>query len=129
MLMTGNGGRRVLLVDDSAFTLSLATQVLTDAGYYVRTACSMAETKALLTQWTPEVVLTDVMMPDISGTELCRWFKSRLESILVILMSNLPPATLQQMAQRYGADGFVSKERGIQWLPREIEAICEGVVW
>jgi CheY-like chemotaxis protein len=129
MVMTGNGGRRVLLIDDSALTLSVATQVLTDAGFCVRTACSLAEMRALLTEWTPEVVLTDIMMPDIKGTELCRWFKRRLESVLVILMSNLPPATLAEMAKRYGADGFVSKERGIQWLPREVEAICEGVVW
>ena len=129
MVMTGNGGRRVLLVDDSAFTLSLATQVLADAGFYVRTARSLAEMEALLKEWTPEVVLTDIMMPDVKGTELCRWFKRRFESVLVILMSNLPPAALEQMAQHYGADGFVSKERGIHCLPREVEAICEGVVW
>jgi len=129
MGMTGSGGRRVLLVDDSALTLSLATQVLTNAGFYVRTARSVAELEALLTDWTPEVVLTDIMMPDVTGTELCLWFKRRLESVLVILMSNLPPETLAQMAERYGADGFVSKERGIHWLSREVEAICEGVVW
>src|SRR5215472_5346677 len=113
MVMTGNGGRRVLLVDDSALTLSLATQVLTDAGFYVRTARSLSELEALLVEWTPEVVLTDIMMPDVTGTELCRWFKRRLDSVLVVLMSNLPPETLAQMAQRYGADGFVSKDRGI----------------
>jgi CheY-like chemotaxis protein len=129
MVFEVNGGRRVLVVDDSALTLSVASEVLTDAGYHVRTARSLAEMEELLAEWTPEVVVTDIMMPDVQGTQLCRWFKGKVESVLVILMSNLPSATLAEMAERYGADGFVSKESGIRSLPRELEALCEGVIW
>lgn len=124
----GNG-LRVLLVDDSALTLSLVAEVLTGAGFEVRSAATRDDLQALLSEWTPEVVLTDVMMPDMNGPEICRWFKGRIESVFVILMSNLPSETLEEIARNHGADGFVSKECGIHRLPRQVEEICEGVVW
>lgn len=121
--------RKVLLVDDSDLTLSVVEDALSTAGFRVRTARTLADVEAMLLEWTPDVVVTDILMPGVSGTDLCRWFKKRLDPVLVVLMSNLPSETLEDLATRSGADGFVSKGGGLTHLSRRVEELCEGVVW
>lgn len=66
------GGLRVLAVDDQADTLSVIRRVLTRAGAEVRTALSVAEAQAILRQWVPNVILSDIGMPGKDGYSFVR---------------------------------------------------------
>ena len=124
-------GRKVLLLDDSMLCLQLESSVLTQAGFDVRTACSLAEFETALESFTPEIILTDVRMPEMDGAQLCRRLKSRLKTghVPVILFSSLPDDTLSELAEACGADGFFSKTRGLYQLVDRIEDFCESILW
>ncbi len=66
--MTGATGRRVLLVDDEPDILTVARIVMTShGGYAVRTYTSGAEALAVAPEFAPDLVIIDVMMPDMDG--------------------------------------------------------------
>ena len=71
--MTGATGRRVLLVDDEPDILTVARIALTSHGdYVVRTCSSGAEALAVAPEFAPDLVIIDVMMPDMDGPSTLR---------------------------------------------------------
>ncbi len=123
--------RKVLLMDDSEIALHFGREALAKGGFEVRTASNLAEFDAALTDWHPDVVLTDVAMPEIDGGALCRTLKSRFEGkdVPVLLFSAMPAVQLERIARECGADGFLSKMNGLERLPEQLHALCEEIVW
>ena len=117
--------RRVLLVDDSEITLKVVANTLTTAGYDVRTSTTVANLATAFGNWSPELILTDVKMPDVSGVELCRRLKSSYETahVPVVLYSSLSDSELEVLARECEADAFLSKQAGPQLLPAELERL------
>jgi CheY-like chemotaxis protein len=71
--MTGATGRRVLLVDDEPDILTVARIALTSyGGYAVRTCTSGAEALAVAPEFAPDLIIIDVMMPDMDGPSTLR---------------------------------------------------------
>ena len=67
----------VLVIDDSAANLKLLRVLLLTEGFQVSTAANAAEALALVAQALPDLVLTDVQLPDLNGLELARQLKAR----------------------------------------------------
>lgn len=122
---------RVLIIDDSDLTLAAATSVLEKEGFEVRTATTLGSFNAILNRWAPHVVLTDVNMPELAGNELCAWIKSRVQTadVPILLYSGLPDEELAELARESGADGFVTKARGMKHVVRQLRAFCQGIVF
>jgi CheY-like chemotaxis protein len=122
---------KVLLIDDSEISLHFVAGVLLRAGYEVRTADDVDKIETVLGDWRPDIILTDVNMPGISGLELCRMLKSSYETahVPVVLFSAVPPHELAGMARDCEADGFLSKASGLDRLPRELAAMIEAAVF
>jgi CheY-like chemotaxis protein len=84
--MRGNGGvARLLIVDDDQATLEWMDAALSGAGHEVRVAPSAQQALAILDHWTPNLVLSDILMPEIDG-----WLFSRMVqqfNIPVLLVS------------------------------------------
>ncbi len=118
---------RVLLLDDSEITLELQADVLTGAGFDVRTAKSVNALGEVLAHWSPELILTDVFMPDITGVELCRVLKQRYDTahVPIVLCSSVDRAELEKLARECEADGYISKSDGLEALPDELRLLCE----
>jgi CheY-like chemotaxis protein len=115
--LSPSAGRRLLLVDDSATVRAAMSARLADKGYPVRTACNLSETAQILVDFDPEIVVTDVHMPDVEGDELCRRIKSQMTRVVpVILYSALPEDELRERARVSKADAYVCKIRGINGL-------------
>jgi CheY-like chemotaxis protein len=97
----------VLVIDDSDLSLELAATALEGADFDIRTLNTVANFDATVGDWRPDVILTDVKMPGISGVELCRFLKSRYETahVPVVLFSAAPSAELAIMARECDADG------------------------
>ena len=123
--------RRILIIDDSPITLEMERAVLEDRGHAVAVASNLLEFQALLEQFQPEVILTDLMMPDISGKDIVRVLKQdfHTEKIPIILFSSKPDEELAPIAEAAGADGYLSKSNGIDRLGDLIDELVESIIW
>lgn len=123
--------RKVLLIDDSEIALHFASKVLDRAGFDVRTTQEVHDLQNVLGGWRPDVILTDVDMPGVTGPELCRMLKSSYETahVPVVLFSAVPPHELEHMARECEADGFLSKANGLDQLPQELELLIETALF
>jgi DNA-binding response OmpR family regulator len=93
---------KVLVTDDSPDILLLSTTLLRGAGYKALEASTGKECLNAVRTHHPDLVLLDVVLPDMTGTEVCRQIKSdkNLEDIFVILASAI------QVSSEYQADGL-----------------------
>lgn len=123
--------RKVLLVDDSELALVTVTGVLEDAGYEVRATDDVERLGSVLGDWRPDIILTDVNMPGISGVDLCRMLKASYETahVPVVLFSVEPNDVLAQMARTCEADGFLSKANGLVRLPDELALLLDNAMF
>lgn len=98
----------ILCVDDEAIPLMLRKSVLQKAGYNVFAANSGTEALEILARQSVDLVLTDLLMPGINGTELAREVKKRIPELPVVLYSGVneipEDATVTDM--------FISKVEG-----------------
>ncbi|WP_337308813.1 response regulator [Candidatus Aeolococcus gillhamiae] len=89
MEMPSTGGPRVLIVEDDTSLLRLLELRLSVDGYTTRTAADGVAALHELASWLPDVVLTDVMMPRLSGLSLCRAIRrdQRTATVPIILLT------------------------------------------
>lgn len=109
----------ILCVDDEQISLRVRSLVLEKAGHDVITASSAREALEILRSRSVDLVLTDLLMPGMTGAELAREVKILCPSLPVILFSGvneLPPEHLH-------ADIFVSKLEGPVFLCEKIAEI------
>jgi len=105
-----NGQFKILVVDDDPEILCLSTMLLERAGYAVLEAKSGRECLNLLDEFRPDLVLLDVVLPDITGIEVCRQIKSseNLKNIYVILASGIQISSDNQAeGLNIGADAYI----------------------
>jgi CheY-like chemotaxis protein len=121
--------RRVLIIDDDPIVLAMSADVLGKAGFMVRTASTLNAFYLATAAWSPEIVLMDVCMPEMTGNELCRLVKTSIPGIPVVLFSALPEDHLEQLARTCGADAHVAKTEGLAGLVSNLTNLCEQVVW
>ncbi|HET6332067.1 MAG TPA: sigma-54 dependent transcriptional regulator [Polyangiales bacterium] len=101
--------RRVLVVDDEENIRLVLETLLAKKGYEVRTAIHAERALEVAVEWTPDFVLTDVRMPGMSGTDLCRELRSRMPQVCVIVMSAYGSVEQALEAVRGGAYDYVAK--------------------
>jgi two-component system cell cycle sensor histidine kinase/response regulator CckA len=101
------GGRRVLLVDDDTAVRSALAHRLQRLGFAVTSASSGAEALQVVEQRTFDLVLTDSVMPGISGPELIAHLREARPELRIILMSGYTPdAALEGERARDESGGY-----------------------
>jgi CheY-like chemotaxis protein len=102
---------RVLVVDDDLIVLELVRGWLEEAGYAVEVRDSALGTAQQVAVDQPDVVLLDVMMPALSGSELAQLIRRHHRTSLtaVIFHSSLEPSELQALVVKTGALGALQK--------------------
>lgn len=121
----------VLVMDDSIIVLNMMVLALTEAGFEVIAASSILEFEELMRKNKPHIVLTDIQMPDISGDNICRVLKQKMDTQFtpIILFSTIDVDELAALAERSGADGFVSKNAGVEEIVKKINELTEEIVF
>ncbi len=122
---------RVLVLDDSSFARELVSEGLREAGFVVEAVASLTEFDAALEHRPPHVILMDVQMPEVNGDNVCRLLKHLHEtkSIPVVLYSTLPDDELARLAERAGADAYVSKSHGLAGIIARIDELTQEIVF
>ena len=102
---------KVLVVDDTPANVKLLADLLAIKGYGVATAATGEAALALMAVEKPDLVLLDVMMPGLSGYDVCRHIRADPETKLlpVVLVTSLDPQGERLKGIEAGADDFVSK--------------------
>jgi chemotaxis family two-component system response regulator PixH len=123
--------RRLLLIDDSEIALAYSESVLTDAGFEVRAVSSLRAFQAVLADWKPHLIVTDLYMPEMSGAELCQWLRRQVSTarIPIVLCSSAPDEELAAVARSVGADAYLSKLAGLDALPERLNKLCDEILW
>ena len=123
--------KKILLLDDSVITLEMEQAVLEDRGYEVAVASNLIEFQAALDAFQPEIILTDLLMPDISGKDIVRVLKQdfHTERIPIVLFSSRPDEELAEIAEQAGADGYLSKSHGIESLGELVDELVDSIIW
>jgi class 3 adenylate cyclase len=102
---------KVLVVDDTPHNVKLLADLLEVKGYVVATAVNGEQALAKVAADPPDLVLLDVMMPGLSGYDVCRRLRSDAATALlpVVLVTSLDPQTERVKGIEAGADDFLSK--------------------
>ena len=102
---------RILVVDDVALNVKLLADLLGVKGYQTVTAASGPEALAKLEAERPDLVLLDVMMPGMSGYEVCQAIRANPAHAMlpVVLVTALDPAKERIKGLEAGADDFLNK--------------------
>jgi two-component system, cell cycle response regulator DivK len=116
----------VLIVDDNERNLRLARDVLTFAGFRTAEATTGAEAVARALDRRPDVVLLDIRLPDMDGTEVARRIKAdpRTAQIPIIALTSLAMKGDREWFLASGFDGYLEKPISVRDLPDQVRAFC-----
>jgi class 3 adenylate cyclase/CheY-like chemotaxis protein len=102
---------KILVVDDTPMNVKMLADILTFKGYQVVTAAGGVEGLAKVTAENPDLVLLDVMMPDLDGYAVCRAIRANPATAIlpVVMVTALDPAQERVKGLDAGADDFLAK--------------------
>ena len=105
------GPPRVLIADDNPQGVELLEAYLGDHEYQIRTAADGEETLRQVREWRPDLILLDIMMPRISGFEVCKRLRAdpATRDTAVLMVTALDQQSDMERAVEAGTDDFVTK--------------------
>lgn len=112
-------GARVLIIDDEPAILRAVAKPLRTEGYAVATAESGSRARALVAEFKPEIVLLDLVLPDVTGLELCEAIRSATD-VPIIVLSAVGDDRNKVAALDVGADDYLTKPFSIAELQARI---------
>lgn len=102
---------RILIADDDPLGAELLEAYLSEIDSELRTASDGEQTLQLVADWRPDLILLDVMMPRISGFEVCKRLRTdpATRDIAIIMITALDQPSDMDRAVEAGTDDFLSK--------------------
>src|SRR5271157_3373023 len=116
-----NEHRRILVVDDESQITRVLRTSLSSKGYDIRVANDGETALEIMKDWTPDLVITDLSMPNMDGLELCRRLRPSTQVPIIVLSVRGEERTKVQ-ALDAGADDYVTKPFGIEELLARVRA-------
>ena len=117
--------KKVLIVDDEADILEIISYNLIKEGYEILTAKNGIEALEKVRPFKPNLVILDIMMPKMSGVEVCKILRSKPEynDTLIIFLTALNEESSQIKGLETGADDYISKPISPKVLVSRVNAI------
>jgi CheY-like chemotaxis protein len=109
--MAGKSKKHILVIDDEIAWLKITSHILQRNGYDVRTARSGAEALKALASFKPDLILSDVRMPDMNGFDLVDNLKQmpKTSSTPIIFFSAIDDYDARKIARSLGAADYLVK--------------------
>jgi len=113
--------RRILVVDDESQITRVLRTSLSSQGYDIRVANDGETALEIMKDWTPELVITDLSMPNMDGLDLCRKIRATSQIPIIVLSVRGQERTKVQ-ALDAGADDYITKPFGMEELLARVRA-------
>jgi len=120
-MVNPDGKRNILVVDDEAQITRVLKTSLSAQGYGIRTASDGMQALLEMKTWSPDLVITDLRMPNMDGLELCRQIRNE-SHIPIIVLSVKGEEAIKVEALDAGADDYVTKPFSINELLARVRA-------
>jgi len=119
---------RILIADDNPQGVELLEAYLDELGAEVRTAGDGEATLKLVNEWKPDVLLLDIMMPRMSGFEVCKRLRSNpaTRNLGVLMVTALDQPVDIERAVEAGTDDFLTKPINKNELLRRVKALLKS---
>jgi two-component system cell cycle response regulator DivK len=116
----------VLIVDDNEKNMKLARDVLHFAGFRTLEAATGGAGVTLAVEHLPDVILMDIRLPDIDGTDAARQLKGdpRTAQIPIIALTSLAMEGDREWFLSAGFDGYLEKPISVRELPDQVRSHC-----
>jgi two-component system cell cycle response regulator DivK len=120
--------QRILVVEDNERNLKLIRDVLQFAGYEIVEASSGEQGVALAQDCEPDLVLMDLQLPQMDGTEALRILREspRTRDVPVVAVTAFAMREDRERAFGAGFDGYLEKPISIRALPKQVRGFLDG---
>ncbi|WP_420236340.1 response regulator transcription factor [Telmatobacter bradus] len=112
---------RILIIDDEPQITRVLRASISAQGFDVRTANDPEEGVRTFTEWSPDLVITDLMMPGMTGVEICRSIRNHGQTPIIVL-SVRDHERSKVEALDAGADDYITKPFGVPELLARVRA-------
>ncbi|MBX3084341.1 MAG: response regulator transcription factor [Anaerolineae bacterium] len=119
-------GKTILIVDDDRGIVDLVAEYLVESGFHTLTAGNGREALFVARREKPDLILLDIMMPELSGYEFVRLYRRERDVPIILLTARLDE-TDKVMGLELGADDYVTKPFGMAELIARIRAVLRRV--
>lgn len=120
---------KILCLDDNEMILHILQHILEKEGYTVYTSLDCSSIHDYLFNEKIDLLVSDVQMPGMPGTKICRLLKKSMKELKVVLFSNIPERELAKHAKANFADGWVSKcTKPEEWLSTIQKVLAEETI-
>ena len=119
---------RIVLVDDHPLVLAALGRMLRTYCDVVARVSSGCEAVEAVSTLRPDVLVADLMMPDIDGLEVCRRVKRLAPEIAVVIITASDDSAIRAAALRDGASAFVPKHLAAETLGPTIERVFAEIL-
>ena len=101
----------ILIVDDSSALREMVSGLLVKAGMTILEAKDGAEAQKKIEASAPDLVILDIVMPNMNGYELCRWIKTNpsTKDLPVVICSSKSEEFDRYWGMKQGADAYIAK--------------------
>ena len=113
--------KRILVVDDEPQITRVLRTSLSSHGYDIRVANDGETALEIMKDWSPDLVITDLAMPNMDGLELCRRLRTKTQ-IPILVLSVRGEERTKVKALDAGADDYITKPFGIEELLARVRA-------
>ncbi|MFQ5457243.1 MAG: response regulator [Myxococcota bacterium] len=119
-------GKKILIVDDEKDLCDLVKYHLEQAGFTTRVALTGGAALEAAQKWKPDALVLDLMLPDLSGTEVCRLIRADplIKDVAVIMLTAKGEEIDRVVGFELGADDYVTKP----FSPRELVLRVKAVL-
>lgn len=121
--MAGHTAQRILIVDDEPYIADALRISLSHVGYDARVAHSGGAALGEIEAWTPDLLILDVMLPDMSGYDVCRELIVRGHDSGVIFLSARGEVSDRVRGFGVGADDYVTKPFSLEEIIARVRAV------
>ena len=116
-----DGKQNILVVDDEPQITRVLKTTLSSQGYGIRSASDGEEALRAMSEWPPDLIVTDLRMPHMDGLELCREVR-KTSQVPIIVLSVKGEDSIKVQALDAGADDYVTKPFSMIELTARIRA-------
>ncbi|MCC7421988.1 MAG: response regulator [Planctomycetaceae bacterium] len=116
---------QILLIEDEPDQAATTKEILETHGFRVQIAKDGGQAQATFVMWKPDLVLLDVILPGESGFEVCERLKKTDKNVPVIMVTAIDLEDSRTLAERVGADSYITKPFSAEQLVKAIVSVSE----